>query len=158
MLLRNSCSGTHPEKVGIRVMSAPLLYMGPGHCIGAGDIVMKKRSGPSGAEPASIAGDLMLAPMVALMRLPLMATETGRGAAWGTETNGAVSEKLAAVAEGAMAAQLSVMQSALRFWPEIFAGRTPSLLSGVAMERLIMAALKPASKQVRANFKRLSRD
>jgi hypothetical protein len=119
---------------------------------------MKKRSGRSGAEPASIAGDLMLAPIVALMRLPLMATETGRGAAWRTETNGAVSEKLAAVAEGAMAAQLSVMQSALRFWPEIFAGRTPSLLSGVAMERSIMAALTPASKQVRANFKRLSRD
>ena len=66
---------------------------------------MKKRSGRnrSGAEQASIASDLMLAPMVALMRLPLMATETGRGAAWRTETNGAVSEKLAAVAEGAAA-------------------------------------------------------
>ena len=63
---------------------------------------MKKRSGRGrpGAESASIAGDLMLAPMVALMRLPLMATETQRAAAWRTETNGAVSEKLAAVAEG----------------------------------------------------------
>jgi hypothetical protein len=126
----------------------------------AGDIVMKKRSGRglSGARPASIAGDLMLAPMVALMRLPLMATETQRAAAWRTETNGAVSEKLAAVAEGAMAAQISVMQSALKFWPEIFAGRAPSLLSGVAMERSIVAALKPASRRVKANFKRLSGD
>ena len=109
-----------------------------------------------GAETASIAGDLMLAPMVALMRLPLMATETQRAAAWRTETNGAVSEKLAAIAEGAMAAQISVMQSALKFWPEIFAGRAPSLLSGVAMERLIAAALKPASRRVKANFKRLT--
>jgi hypothetical protein len=126
----------------------------------AGDIVMKKRSGRglSGARPASIAGDLMLAPMVALMRLPLMATETQRAAAWRTETNGAVSEKLAAIAEGVMAAQISVMQSALKFWPEIFAGRAPSLLSGVAMERSIVAALKPASRRVKANFKRLSGD
>ena len=65
----------------------------------------------------------MLAPMVALMRLPLMATETQHGAAWRTETNRAVSEKLAAVAEGVMSAQMSVMQSALRFWPEILSGR-----------------------------------
>ena len=88
---------------------------------------MKKRSGRSrsGAESASIAGDLMLAPMVALMRLPLMATETQtRRRRGGRKPHGAVSEKLAAVAEGAMAAQISVMQSALRFWPEIFAGRT----------------------------------
>ena len=64
---------------------------------------MKKRSVRvrPGAETASIAGDLMLAPMVALMRLPLMATETQHGAALRTETNRAVSEKLAAVAEGA---------------------------------------------------------
>jgi hypothetical protein len=126
---------------------------------GAGDIVMKKRSarGLSGAGPAaSIVGDLMLAPMVALMRLPLMATETQRAAVWRTETNGAVSEKLAAIAEGAMAAQISVMQSVLKFWPEIFAGRAPSLLSGVAMERSIAAALKPASRRVKANFKRLT--
>ena len=101
----------------------------------------------------------MLAPMVALMRLPLMATETQRGAAWRTETNGAVSEKLAAVAEGAMAAQISVMQSALGFWPRDFRRpRAPSLLSGVAMERSIVAALKPASRRVKANFKRLSGD
>ena len=120
---------------------------------------MKKRFGPGfGAGPASVAGDLMLAPMVALMRLPLMATETQHSAAWRTETNGAVSEKLAAVAEGAMAAQISVMRSALKFWPEIFAGRTPSLLSGVAMERSIVAALKPVSRRVKANFKRLSGD
>ena len=98
----------------------------------------------------------MLAPMVALMRLPLMATETQRGAAWRTETNGAVTEKLAAVAEGVMAAQMSVMQSALSFWPEIFAGRTPSLLNGRRHGALDQAALKPASRRVKANFKRLS--
>ena len=120
---------------------------------------MKNRSRRLRPSPdtASIAGDLMLAPMVALMRLPLMATETQHGTALRTETNRAVSEKLAAVAEGVMSAQISVMQSALRFWPEILSGRVPSVLTGVAIERSMQAALKPASLRVKANYKRLSR-
>ena len=118
---------------------------------------IRLKAAASVAESASIAGDLMLAPMVALMRLPLMATEAQGSAGWKTETNRAVSEKLAAATEGMMSAQISVMQSALRFWPEIFSGRTPSLLSGVAIERSVQAALKPASRVVKANFKRLSR-
>ena len=118
---------------------------------------IRLKTAVSAAESASIAGDLMLAPMVALMRLPLMATEAQGGAGLRTETNRAVSEKMAAAAEGMMSAQISVMQSALRFWPEIFSGRTPSLLSGVAIERSVQAALKPASRAVKANFKRLSR-
>jgi hypothetical protein len=119
---------------------------------------MKKRSVRvrPGAETASIVGDLMLAPMVALMRLPLMATETQHGAALRTETNRAVSEKLAAVAEGLMSAQISVMQSVLRFWPEVLSGRAPSMLTGVAMERSVQAALTPASRRVKANYRRLS--
>ena len=91
------------------------------------------------------------------LSVPLMATETQHGTALRTETNRAVSEKLAAVAEGVMSAQISVMQSALRFWPEILSGRVPSVLSGVAIERSMQAALKPASLRVKANYKRLSR-
>lgn len=105
---------------------------------------------------ASIATDLMLAPMVALMRLPLMAAEAGSGKARRLETELAVSEKTAAVAEGVFAAQMSMIQSATQFWPEIFAGRTPSILNGVAAERSMNAALRPASRRVKANFKRLS--
>jgi hypothetical protein len=51
---------------------------------------------------------------------------------------------------------MSFLQSASRFWPEILAGRTPSLFNGVAAERSISAALKPASRTVKANFRRLS--
>jgi len=118
---------------------------------------LHSKTAVSAAEAASIAGDLMLAPMVAMMRLPLIATEAQGNARLRTETNRAVSEKVAAAAEGMISAQLSVMQSTLRFWPEIFSGRTPSLLSGVAIERSVKAALTPASRAVRANFKRLSR-
>lgn len=107
-------------------------------------------------EAASIGGDLMLAPLVAMLRLPLMAMDGGSSQPWSTETARAVNEKTAAMAEGVFAAQMSFLQSASRFWPEIFSGRTPSLFNGVAAERSISAALKPASRAVKANFRRLS--
>ncbi|TGQ95927.1 hypothetical protein EN851_02205 [Mesorhizobium sp. M8A.F.Ca.ET.208.01.1.1] len=107
-------------------------------------------------EAVTIGSDLMLAPMVAMMRLPLMAMDAGSGQPWGTETARAVNEKTVALAEGVIAAQMSLLQSATRFWPEIFSGLTPSLLNGIAAERSISAALKPASRAVKANFRRLS--
>ncbi|RUU94147.1 hypothetical protein EOD00_28220, partial [Mesorhizobium sp. M7A.T.Ca.TU.009.01.3.1] len=58
-------------------------------------------------EAAIIGGDLMLAPLVAMMRLPLMAMDGGSSKPWGTEAARAVNEKTAAMAEGAFAAQMS---------------------------------------------------
>jgi hypothetical protein len=107
-------------------------------------------------DAASIGADLMLAPLVAMMRLPLMAMDAGSSQPWGTETARAVNEKTTAMAEGAFAAQMSLLQSASRFWPEVLSGRTPSLFNGVAAERSVSAALKPASRAVKANFRRLS--
>ena len=107
-------------------------------------------------EAASIGQDLMLAPLVAMMRLPLMAADAQNGRGWSPETARAVHEKATAVAEGAFAAQMALLQSTARFWPEVFSGRMPSLFSGVAAERSISAALKPASRAVKANFRRLS--
>jgi hypothetical protein len=109
-----------------------------------------------GRRSALIAGDLMLAPMVAFMRLPLMAADAHSGRTSGTETALAISEKTKAMAEGAFAAQMSFIRSASMFWPEVFSGRTPSILNGVAAERSVHAALKPASRAVKANFRRLS--
>ena len=63
----------------------------------------------TGRQSASIAGDLMLAPMVALMRLPLMAADASSGRTSGTETELAVSEKTKAIAEGVFAAQMSMI-------------------------------------------------
>lgn len=73
------------------------------------------------------------------------------------ETARATSEKTAAFVEGVLAAQLSLFQSAARFWPEVLTGRTPSMLNGVAVERSLRAALQPARKRVRSNFRRLSK-
>lgn len=105
---------------------------------------------------AILAADLMLVPMVATMRLPLMLAETGASSGVGTETLKAVTEKAAAFAEGVMAANLSYVTSMMNFWPEVLAGKTPSLLSGATLEHSFHAALRPSGKRVRANFKRLS--
>ena len=107
-------------------------------------------------EATLIARSLMLAPMVAWMRLPLLAADARRGITLGTETALAVTEKTAAAAEGAFAAQMTFIQSAARFWPEVLSGKTPSILNGVAAELSLNAAMKPASRRVKANFRRLS--
>jgi hypothetical protein len=106
---------------------------------------------------AGIATDLMLAPLVIGMRVPLLVAEAGAYAAGpGSETARAVSEKAAALAEGMAAAQMEIASAALRFWPELLSGRTPSLMSGMAADRAIQAAMKPAGRKVKANYRRLS--
>lgn len=100
---------------------------------------------------------MMLAPVVAMLRLPVMADETQGGFQIGAETMRAVTEKASAMTEGVIEAQLSLMHSAMRFWPEVLSGTTPSLLTGVALERSLHAALAPSGRRVKANFRRLSR-
>ncbi|MEP6567598.1 MAG: hypothetical protein ABJB10_20870 [Mesorhizobium sp.] len=107
-------------------------------------------------EAVAIGNDLMLAPLVAIMRLPLMAADAQNGRTWSPETARAVNEKTMAVVEGAFAAQLALLQSASHFWPDIFSGRLPSLFNGMAAANSISAGLKPASRTVKANFRRLS--
>jgi hypothetical protein len=106
---------------------------------------------------ATLASDMMLAPMVIWMRLPLLAAEaqTSTGLP-GAETMKAVTEKAAAFAQGLAAAQMSMVGSAMRFWPEILSGKTPSILNGAAVELAMNAAMRPAGRSVRGNFRRLS--
>ena len=114
------------------------------------NLQMKRRRAASGGAVA----DLMLAPAVVMLRLPVIAAEAG-GMAWHDETMRAISEKVAATAEGLTAAQLSMANSIANFWPELMAGQAPSVLNGVALERSMHAALRPAGRRVKANFRRL---
>ncbi|AWC23544.1 hypothetical protein CO731_03016 [Aminobacter sp. MSH1] len=107
-------------------------------------------------QSTTIVGNLMLAPMVMAMRLPMMASEAQSGGILRGESLAAVTEKTNAMAEGMVAAQMSFFHSAMQFWPEVLSGRTPSVLNGVAAQRSVAAALGPASKRVRANFRRLA--
>jgi hypothetical protein len=105
----------------------------------------------------ALASNLMLAPAVMWMRLPALMAEAGAsGTGFGVETTRAVTEKAAAMAQGLAAAQMSAMGAAMRFWPELLSGRTPSMLNGAAAERMVHAALKPAGRHVRSNYRRLS--
>ena len=104
----------------------------------------------------TIAAGLMFAPMVVALRMPLLAAEARAGSKIGSETMKAGAEKAEAVAEGLFAAQLSLAQSASEFWLEAASGRVPSLFDGTAAERAMHAALRPASRHVSANFRRLS--
>ncbi|BCM20223.1 hypothetical protein [Mesorhizobium sp. J8] len=118
---------------------------------------MKKTRKTRGARKAAlIGGDLMLAPMVVMMRMPLLVAEAQSDRKLGRETVRAFTEKTTAVAQGAIAAQVSLLQSAARFWPEVLSGRIPSLVNGEATRKSLDAALKPAGRTVRANFRRLS--
>ena len=118
---------------------------------------MKPGSRRSERAAGALAGSLMLAPAVMALRAPLLAAEAGDLNPWRLETTRAVSEKLAAAAEGMVAAQFSLARSASAFWLEFYSGATPSLLNGVALERAMHAALKPAGHRVKKNYKRLKR-
>ena len=106
----------------------------------------------------ALASNLMLAPWVIWMRTPMLIAEAGWSAGGvGAETTRAVTEKAAAVAQGMAAAQMSALGAAMRFWPDVLSGRTPSIVSGAAAERMTHAALVPMGKAVRSNYRRLSR-
>lgn len=105
----------------------------------------------------AIAASLSLAPHVVAMRLPLLFLEAFDAGSARNETNRATEEKAVAAVEGIVAAQTIMAQSAAFFWWELMSGRTPSLLSGAAFRRAADAAMRPSGKQVRANYKRLSR-
>lgn len=111
----------------------------------------------SARSAGAIAADLMLAPMVMWMRIPVMAMEKRSSTHAGVETMRAINEKTVAMAEGVLAAQLSLVDAATRFWPDVIAGKTPASLGKIAAEQAVNAALHPAGLAVRANFRRLSR-
>lgn len=117
---------------------------------------MRKKIKRAGGDGMTIASALMFAPMVMALRIPLMAAEAKPGSKIGAETMKAGAEKAEAVAEGLFAAQLSMAQSASDFWLEAASGRVPWLFNGIAAERAVHAALRPASRRVSANFRRLS--
>lgn len=106
---------------------------------------------------AALMIDLAFAPAVVFMRLPLLAAEARGNAYNGVETALAVSEKAEALAEGLVALHLALFESGLRFWPDLMGGRDLASIFDRAFVQATHAALKPAGRRVRANYRRLSR-
>ena len=118
----------------------------------------KKRrtlSAPMGFPATGVPKDLLLAPMVVAMRMPILLAEAASGKALPGEAHKAVSEKVMAGVEGAMAMQASMIKSAMDFWPGVLRGRHPSDLMANSVVNAGNEALKPASRAVRNNFDRL---
>lgn len=109
------------------------------------------------AARVALAENLMLAPMVMAMRLPIMAAEAGSAMAGRSESAGAAAEKWKALGEGVAAAQIAWVQSAMLF-PLSLAKATTA--HGPLMDLandIAVAALQPAARQVRLNHRRLSK-
>lgn len=104
---------------------------------------------------AAVASDLMLAPMVVALRLPILAAEASKAGPT-PEAVRAATEKMAAFAEGMTAAQMAYARAMWSFWPEVMSGRRPTLFSSGTGEKAVLAALTPARRRLKANFRRLN--
>lgn len=96
------------------------------------------------------------APMVIAMRTQAaaMAMMTG-GSKSSAEFNRMVTEKMAATAESMMAVNLAFTQQAVNVAFAVASGRKPASANHTA-EKIAEAAIKPYSKRVRSNVRRLS--
>lgn len=107
----------------------------------------------------ALAENLMLAPMVMAMRMPIMSAEAAGSMLSGkkSESAGAVAEKWQAMTDGMAAAQFAWMQSAFML-PFSLAKATSAGAPFMDMASdIAVAALQPAGRQVRLNHRRLSR-
>jgi hypothetical protein len=100
--------------------------------------------------------DMQMASMVIAMRLPMMMLEGMTETSSRPESTRAVSEKMAAVTDGVVAAQLSVINSAATFWLDVWSGKSPAAIAKATVDKATQAALRPGRKTLRANYKRLS--
>lgn len=104
----------------------------------------------------AVMGNLMFAPTVAAMRLPLLTLEAQRVGELPAEAMRATVEKAEAFAEGLAAAQMAYATAMWSFWPEVMSGRKPSLLTASTFEKAAAAALRPSGRRVRSNLRRLT--
>lgn len=117
----------------------------------------RRRRRTKKAVAAASADSMLLAPAVVMMRMPLLMQEAAGANPWRVETMRAYNEKAAAAVEGLVAAQLSLVHSASRFWFEAMSFQVPSIVSGAALHKAADAAMQPSRRTVRANYGRLGR-
>jgi truncated hemoglobin YjbI len=96
-----------------------------------------------------------LAPAVVALRLPALMAEAMSHAGPRPETTRALTEKMAATAEGVMAMQLSLVTAGFRAWGQMMTGSFDQAGLHRAHAAAVDAALKPMARRVSANLKRL---
>jgi hypothetical protein len=99
----------------------------------------------------------MLAPAIVWMRMPILIAEALTPGRSKPESLRAVSEKVAAAAEGVIAAQMAVGESLWRGWFDLAAGKPAATVANDAIHRATRAAERPVNRKLRANYRRLSK-
>jgi hypothetical protein len=101
---------------------------------------------------------LWLSPFVMASRMPILWAESlNPNPGSRSETNRMMAEKMAAVQEGALAAQTTLGQAMLETWAALAFGQVPKTTPRNTADAMMQAGLAPAARRVKANAKRLGK-
>ncbi len=101
---------------------------------------------------------LWLAPLVVSARLPILWFEAlDPDPSRREETNRMVVEKISAVQEGVVAAQLAFVSACAEAGAALMFGMTPKGTPRALMRSMVHAGLAPAARRVKANHRRLGK-
>jgi hypothetical protein len=101
---------------------------------------------------------LFLSPYVMASRMPILWAEAlNPNPGSRSETNRMMAEKVAAVQEGALAAQTALGQAVLETWAAFAFGQVPQATPRKTADAMMQASLAPAARLVKANAKRLGK-
>ncbi len=109
-------------------------------------------------KPDQTLAGLWLAPLVVGARLPILFFEAlDPNLSRRAETNRMVLEKVAAVQEGVVAAQIALASACAEATVALMFGMTPKGTPRGLMRSMVHAGLGPAARRVKANHKRLGK-
>ncbi len=101
---------------------------------------------------------LWLSPYVMASRMPILWAEAlNPDPGSRSETNRMMSEKMAAVQEGVVAAQTTFGHAMLETWAALAFGQLPKATPHNTADAMMWAGLAPAARRVKANAKRLGK-
>jgi hypothetical protein len=101
---------------------------------------------------------LWLSPFVMASRMPILFFEAmNPDPSRRNETNRMVTEKMAAVHEGVVAAQMVLGHAVMESMTAVVFGRVPKSTPRHTADAMMRAGLAPAARRVKANAKRLSK-
>jgi hypothetical protein len=101
---------------------------------------------------------LWLSPFVVASRLPILFLESlNPNPSRRSETNRMIAEKLAAIQEGAVAAQMALGKAVAENMAAFAFGQTARSTPRKTADAMFHAGLAPAARRVRANAKRLGK-
>jgi hypothetical protein len=101
--------------------------------------------------------NFLMASHVVGHRLPLLWMESiGLGRPGRPESERMVTEKMEALTEGIMGAQMEMMSAYMAIGTAMFFGKSPKRAARSGANRMLRAATRPAERKMRSNVKRLT--